>query len=217
MKIVDLVRRKKQRIDGPGVPALPTDPVVPQSATPIEVVDVEPEPNTASPSQVPPATEPAGVESSLPPRTVAKPKSCSQGKDPLGVGIRPLVIFPEVHKGTSDEEHQELVRHYEARVVDGEETRRVIGDYFAEVAPSKEKGAASRADLESFFRGRVGERVVPLLSELDQGMIKGMCDIPLRNLARNGTYNEVSLSSAALLSSLRVRYSTLFLTLLCLN
>ena len=46
-------------------------------------------------------------------------------------------------------------------------------------------------------------------------MLKGMCDIPLRNLARNGTDNEVSLSSAACLSALRVSHFALFLTFFC--
>ena len=42
---------------------------------------------------------------------------------------RPLVIYPEILEGERDEEHQELVRHYEARVLEGEEARRVISDY----------------------------------------------------------------------------------------
>ena len=126
--------------------------------------------------------------------------------DSLATGAPPLVIFPEVHEDTSDDEYRELVRHCEARVLEGEETRRAISEYFAEVAPSGEKGKASRSDLEPFFQGRVGERVVPLLTELAQGMLRGLCDIPLRNLARNGTDNEISLSSASRLSSLRVSY-----------
>ena len=97
-----------------------------------------------------------------------------------------------------------MVRHYKARLREGEETRQIIGEYLAEVPPAETKGTASNADLELFFRGRVGERYVPLLAELAQGMIRGMLDIPARNLARNGTDNEVSLSSAARLSSLQV-------------
>ena len=76
-----------------------------------------------------------------------------------------LIIYPEIPEGERDGEHQELVRHYEARVLEGEEARRVIDDYFLDDAPSKEKGMAIRADLESFFRVRVGEKVVPLLAE----------------------------------------------------
>ena len=44
-------------------------------------------------------------------------KSGGQGKDSLGASAPPLVIFPEVHEDITDEEHQELVRHYEARVI----------------------------------------------------------------------------------------------------
>ena len=103
-----------------------------------------------------------------------------------------------------DENHQELVRYFEARVHEGEETRRLIGEHLAEVPPAEVKGKASRADLEPFFTGRVGERYVPLLTELAQGMINGMLDIPARNIARNGTDNAITLASAARLSSLRV-------------
>ena len=153
MNIVDLVRRKRQRIEGPEVPVLSAVPVAPRPAPLIVVVDIEAEPDTASSSQVPPVSESAWVEPSSPPRTVAKSKSGSRGKVPLGMGGPPLVIFPEVHEGYNDEENQELVRHYEARVLEGEEARRAIGDYFVDDAPSEEKGSASRADLESFFRG----------------------------------------------------------------
>ena len=98
------------------------------------------------------------------------------------------------------------MRHYQARLLEGEEARRTIGEYFADDAPSEEKDTASRKDLESFFRGQVGEKVVPLLSELAQGMLSSLCDIPLRNMARNGTDNEVSLASANCLTTLRVSF-----------
>ena len=193
--------------------------MVPRSASQIEVVDVEAEPDTASPSNIPPVTEPTGVEPSSPPRATAKSKSGGRGKVPLSLGGPPLVIYPEIPEGERDEEHRELVRHYEARVLEGEEARRIIDDYFADDAPSEEKDTTSRKDLEPFFRGRVGEKVVPLLAELAQGVISGMCDIPLRNLARNGTDNEVSLASAGRLAALRVSPFTLFLTVffLCLG
>ena len=164
------------------------------------MVDVDEDPVPTSPSQVPPT----GAEASSPPRTAVNPKGGGQGKDSLGPGVVPLVIFPEVPEGVIDEEHQELVRHYEARLREGEETRQIIGEYLAELPPAETKGTASRADLEPFFMGRVGDRYVPLLSELAQGIIRGMLDIPTRNLARNETDNEVSLSLVARLSSLRV-------------
>ena len=111
------------------------------------------------------------------------------------------------------------MKYYEARLREGEEARRTIGEYFTNDAPSGEKGTATRKDLEPFFRGRVGEKVVPLLTELAQGMLSSMCDIHLCNLARNGTDNEVSLASAGRLAALRVSLFTLFLTVffLCLG
>lgn len=199
MPFMDVLRRKRQRTEGPEGPegsAL----AVSWPAEEIEVVDVDEEPIPTSPSQVPPM----GAELSSPPRTAVNPKGGGQGKDSLGPSVIPLVIFPEVPEGVIDEENQELVRHYEARLREGGKTRQIIGEYLAEVPPAEIKGKASRADLEPFFRGRVGERYVPLLAELAQGMIRGMLDIPACNLARNGTDNEVSLSSAARLSSLRV-------------
>ena len=205
---MDLVQRKKQRIEGPEDSALPSGSMVPRSAMPVEVVDVEAEPDAVSPSQAPPTR----TEFPSPLRIVAKLKSGGQGMDPLGTGAPPLVIFPKIHEDTSNEEYQELVCHCEARVLEGKETRRAISEYFTEVAPSGENDKASREDLEPFFQVRVGERVVPLLTKLAQGMLRGLCDIPLRNLARTGTDNEISLSSVARLSSLRVSYSkvTLF-------
>ena len=95
------------------------------------------------------------------------------------------------------------MQHYKARIVEGEEARCVIGEYFANDAPSGEKGQARRKDLKPFFQGWVGEKVIPLLTELAQGMLSSLCDIPLRNLARNGTDNEVSLASANRLATLR--------------
>ena len=133
-------------------------------------------------------------------------------KVPLSLGSPPLVVFPNIREGEEDEEHQQFVRHYEARLLEGEEAVRSIDEYFADDAPSGEKGTTSRKDLEPFFRGRVGEKVVPLLAELAQGMLSSMCDIPLRNLARNGTDNEVSLASAGRLAALRVSPFTSFLT-----
>lgn len=164
------------------------------------MIDMDDDLVPTSPSQVPPT----GIEASSPPRTAVNPKGGGQGKDSLGAGVVPLVIFPEVLVGVIDEEHQELVRHYEARLREGEETRQIIGEYLAELPLVDTKGTTLRADLEPFFRGRVVERYVPLLTELAQGMIRGMQDIPTRNQARNGTNNEVILSSAARLSSLRV-------------
>ena len=105
------------------------------------------------------------------------------------------------------------MKYYEARLREGEEAHRVIGEYFADDAPSGEKGTTTRKDLEPFFRGRVGEKVVPLLAELAQGMISGMCDIPLCNLARNEIYNEVSLASAGCLAAFWVSSFTLSLTI----
>ena len=86
----------------------------------------------------------------------------------------PLVIYPKIPEGERDEEHQQFVQHYKARLLEGEETRRIIDEYFADDAPSEEEGMATRKNLESFFRGRVGEKVVPLLAELAQGMISGI-------------------------------------------
>ena len=196
MPFLDVLRNKRRRTEGPEGSV----PVIPRVVEEVVVVDVDEEPVATSPSQIPPT----GVEMPSPPRTAVNPKGMGQGKDSLGPGIIPLVIFPEVPEGMIDENHQKLVRHYEARVREGEEARQLIGEHLAEVPPAEVKGEASRADLEPFFRGRVGERYVPLLSELAQGMINGMLDIPARNIARNGTDNEVSLSSAARLSSLRV-------------
>ena len=174
--------------------------MIPRTVEDVVVVDVDEEHVATSPSQVPPT----GAEMPSPPRTAANQKGMGQGMDSLGPGIVPLVIFLEVPEGVIDENHQKLVRHFEARVQEGEEARRLIGEHLAEVPPAEVKGEALRADLESFFRGRVGERYVPLLTELAQGMINGMLDIPARNIARNGTDNEISLASAARLSSLRV-------------
>ena len=61
------------------------------------------------------------------------------------------------------------MQHYKARLLEGEEARRTIDEYFADDAPSGEKGTTSRKDLEPFFLGRVGEKVVILFSELAQG------------------------------------------------
>lgn len=98
------------------------------------------------------------------------------------------------------------MRHYQACLLEGEEARRTIGEYFVDDAPSGEKDTASKKDLEPFFRGQVGRKVVPLLSELAQGMLSSLCNIPLRNLARNRTDNEVSLASANCLTTLRVSF-----------
>lgn len=67
------------------------------------------------------------------------------------MGCPPLVIFPEVQERDNGEEHQELVRHYEAPVLEGKEARQIIDNYFVDDAPSEEKGTTSRADLEPFF------------------------------------------------------------------
>lgn len=109
------------------------------------------------------------------------------------------------------------MQHYKARLLEGEEARCSIGEYFVDDASSEEKGTTSRNDLEPFFRGRVGEKVVPLLLELAQGMLSSLCDIPLRNLARNETDNEVSLASAYRLATLRVSFlnQTFILFSLC--
>ena len=95
-------------------------------------------------------------------------------------------------------------------MLEGEEAKRVIHEYFLDDTPSTEVPETSRADLEPFFRGRVGEKVVPLLAEVAQGILSSMCDIPLRNLARIGTDNEVNLISAARLSAIRVSFVTNF-------
>lgn len=104
------------------------------------------------------------------------------------------------------------MQHYKARVLEGEEARQIIGDYFANDAPSEEKGTTSRKDLEPFFRGRVGEKVSPLLAKFAKRMISGMYNIPLRNLARNRIDNEVSLAFVGRLAPLRVSLLTSFLT-----
>ena len=122
----------------------------PQPAEHVEVVDVDEDPVPTSPSQFPPM----GIEASSPPRTAVNPKGGGQGKDSLGARVVPLVIFQEVLEGVVDEEHKELVRHYEARLREGEETCQIIGQYLAELPPVETKGTASRADLEPFFRGR---------------------------------------------------------------
>ena len=200
MPLLDVLRSKRRRIEGSEEPA----PVIPRTVEDVVVVDVDDEPVATSPSQVPPT----GAEMPSPPRTAANPKGMGQGKDSLGPGVVALVIFPEVPEGVIDENHQELVRYFEVRVQEGEETRKLIGEHLAEVPPAEDKGKACRADLEPFFRGRVGERYVPLLTELAQGMINGMLDIPARNIARNGTDNEITLASAARLSALRVSFAS---------
>ena len=193
MGLVDTIRRKRQRTEDPAVP------VVPRLAPPVDIVDVE-ELET-------PVTEPTGVPSPSPMTEAAGAENAGKGKEPLGQGGVPLVIFPEPPKdGEDNEEYQRLVKYHEARLVEGEEAKHAIHEYFLGDAPSTEVEATSRADLEPFFRGRVGEKVVPLLAELAQGMLSSMCDIPLRNLARNGTDNEVSLISAGRLSALRVSF-----------
>ena len=126
MNIIDLVRRKRQRIEGPGVPVLPAVPVVPRPAPPFEVVDVEAEPDTASPSHVPPVTEPTGVPSPSPMIEAAGAENAGKGKEPLGQGGIPLVIFPEPRKDGDDEEYQRLVKYHEARLLEGEEAKRAI-------------------------------------------------------------------------------------------
>ena len=197
--------------------------MIPRTVEDVVVVDVDDEPVATSSSQVPPTgaemVPPTGAEMvpspgaemvPSPPRTVASQQGKGQGKDSLGPGVVPLVIFPEVQDDVIDENHQELVRYFEARALEGEETRKLIGEYLAEVPPAEDKGKACRADLEPFFRGWVGERYVPLLTELAHGMLKGMLDIPAKNIARNGTDNEITLASAARLSALRVSIASFF-------
>ena len=106
MPFLDVLRRKRQRTEGPEGSA----PVMPRATEEIEVVDVDEEPVPTSPSQVPPT----GAEVPSPPRTAVNPKGVGQGKDSLGPGVIPLVIFPEVPEDVIDEEHQKLVRHCEA-------------------------------------------------------------------------------------------------------
>ena len=222
MPLLDVLRNKRRRIEEEPAPAIPRGievsegpapiiprrvegsggptPAVPRTTEDVVVVDVDDEPVATSPSQIPPT----GIEMPSPPRTAASPKGKGQGKASLGPGVVPLTIFPEVPDDVIDENHQELVRYFEARALEGEETRKLIGEYLAEVPPAEDKGKACRADLEPFFRGWVGERYVPLLTELAHGMLKGMLDIPAKNIARNGTDNEITLASAARLSALRV-------------
>lgn len=147
-----------------------------------------------------------------PPKIKAGAKG-GKGKVPLSLGGLPLVIYPEIPEGEGDGEHQQFVQQYKTRLLEGEEARRTIGEYFADDAPSGEKGSASRKDLELFVQGRVGEKVVPLLTKLAQGILSSLYDIPLRNLARNRTDNEVSLTSANRLATLRVSFLILSLTL----
>ena len=123
-----------------GVPTIPAVPVVPRPASQIEVVDVEAEPDITSPSNSPPVTEPLVVEPSSPPWMIAKSKSGGRGKVLLSLGGPPLVIYPEIPEGERDEEHQQLVQHYEAQVLEREEARRIIGDYFADDAPLGREG-----------------------------------------------------------------------------
>ena len=195
MGLVDTIRRKRQRTDGPVVPAAP-----PPAPT-VDIVDVE--------EIEAPVIEPAGVPS--PPPTTEAPgvESVGKGKEPLRPGGIPLVIVPEPPKsGEEYEEYQRFVRYHEARLLEGEEAKRIIHEYFLDDTPSAEVPETSRADLEPFFRGRVGEKVVPLLAEVAQGILSSMCDIPLRNLARSGTDNEGNLISAARLSAIRVSLVT---------
>ena len=105
MPFLDVLRNKRRRTEGPEGPA----PVRPRAVEEVVVVDVDEEPVATSPSQIPPT----GVEMPSPPRTAVNPKGGGQGKDSLGPGVIPLVIFPEVSEGVIDEEHQELVPHYE--------------------------------------------------------------------------------------------------------
>ena len=219
MPFLDVLRSKRRRIEGEEpTPAIPRriegseepTPVIPRTVEDVVVVDVDDEPVATSPSQVPPT----GAEMPSPPRTAASQKGKGQGKDSLGPGVVPLVIFPEVPDDVIDENHQELVRYFEARALEGEETRKLIGEYLAEVPPAEDKGKACRADLEPFFRGWVGERYVPLLTELAHGMLKGMLDIQAKNIARNGTDNEITLASAARLSALRVSIASFLFIIL---
>ena len=213
MPLLDVLRSKRRRLGGSEEPT----PAIPRTVEDVVVVDVDDEPVATSSSQVPltgaEMVPPTGAEMvpspgaemvPSPPRTVASQQGKGQGKDSLGPGVVPLVIFPEVQDDVIDENHQELVRYFEARALEGEETRKLIGEYLAEVPPAEDKGKACRADLEPFFKGWVGERYVPLLTELAHGMLKGMLDIPAKNIARNGTDNEVTLASVARLSALRV-------------
>ena len=223
MPLLDVLRSKRRRLGGSEEPT----PAIPRTVEDVVVVDVDDEPVATSSSQVPPTgaemvpptgaemVPPTGAEMPSPSRTVASQQGKGQGKDSLGPGVVPLVIFPEVQDDVIDENHQELVRYFEARALEGEETRKLIGEYLAEVPPAEDKGKACRADLEPFFRGWVGERYVPLLTELAHGMLKGMLDIPAKNIARNGTDNEITLASAARLSALRVSIASfLFIIIL---
>ena len=113
MSVLEAIQRKRQRTEDPGVPVVPVVPVVvhavpvaPRQVPPIEVVDVEAEPETASPSVAPPITEPTREEFSSPPRTKVGSKSSGKGKEPLGLDGPPLVIFPEIPEGKRDEEYQ---------------------------------------------------------------------------------------------------------------
>ena len=195
MSLVDTIRRKRQRTVGPEVPAAPRPPPT------VEIVDVE----EAEAS----ATDLAGVPSPPPTTETADAGDVGKGKEPLGPGCVPLVIVPEPPtSGEEYEEYQRFLKYREARLLEGEETKRIIHEYFLDDTPSAEVPETSRADLEPFFRGRVGEKVVPLLAEVAQGILSSMCDIPLRNLARSGTDNEVNLISAARLSAIRVSLVT---------
>lgn len=117
MNVLGQIRRKRQRTEGLGVPVVPVIPVVPRPVSQVEVVDVEAEPDTASLSNVPPVTEPVGEEPSSPPRTKAGSKSSGKGKVPVRLGGPPLVIYPEILEGEGDEEHQQYVQHYKARLL----------------------------------------------------------------------------------------------------
>ena len=197
MGLVDTIRRKRQRTEDPAVP------VVPRPAPTVDIVDVE-EIET-------PVIEPAGVPSPPPTTEAAGAENVGKGKEPLGPGCVPLVIVPEPPtSGEEYEEYQRFLKYRDARLLEGEENKRVIHEYFLDDTPSSDAPETSRADLEPFFRGQVGEKVVPLLAELAQGMLSSMSEIPLRSLARDGTDNEVSLISAARLSSLRVSFVTTF-------
>ena len=114
MKVLEQIWRKRQRTEGPGVPAILVVPVMPRPVLQVDVVDVEAEPDTTSPSNIPPVTEPAREEPFLAPRTTVLPKSGDKGKVLLGLDGPPLVIYPEIPEGERDEENQKLVRHYEA-------------------------------------------------------------------------------------------------------
>ena len=99
MNVLDQIRRKRQRTEGPGVPVILVVPVVPQPVLQVEVVDVEAEPDTASPSNVPPLTKPAREEPSSLPRTKAGSNSGGKGKVPLSLGGPPLVIYLKIPEG----------------------------------------------------------------------------------------------------------------------